>query len=493
MIDPAVIHRYEARPGFDLVSYREVALPLYAVSLDILVLDEKPLPPIQEFVLRSVDAGLSDVGAISGFLGIDDRVAVRAAAELMHTDDVVLSGSADDRRHRLTLTPKGRATLTAANIVQPVETEVTVFIDGLTRRILAASPRRIQAFPMRYSEERGLTEIAAHPKRKPRFEEIPAGVVASVVAAEGAGRRLKREVIGVIGMGRVRTYAREGLALAYRSRTSDETVISFIVDGSSSEEHDAAFSRAQKFSARKVVPDDWVPAIEVISKHLPDVVVQQAAPVEESLRLAHLQAEAAEEHKEARAALHQAPPEGEATLLKRLEEAEQRERELLAALEALSVRHVSVYDHPGYLQHAFDDARMRILIVSPWIRADVVDGQFIGRLRKALDREVDVYIGYGIGDDGRERQSRKAVERDKAAEADLRRVADQYPNFHLAKFGDTHAKVLVCDSRFSIVSSFNWLSFRGDRRLRFRDERGMYVGIPEHVDALFEEYVSRFD
>ena len=232
--------------------------------------------------------------------------------------------------------------------------------------------------------------------------------------------------------------------------------------------------------------------MEVIAEQLPAEVLQQAAPVEESLRLARLQAEAAEEHKEARAAVDHAPPESETTLRRKLEEAEQRERDLLAALESLSVRHLPVYDHPSYMRRAFDDARRRILIVSPWIRAEVVDSQFISRLRKALDRDIDVYIGYGIGDDGRERRHSKAVERDQAAEAELRRVAGQYRSFHLANFGDTHAKVLVCDSRFSIVSSFNWLSFRGDRHLRFRDERGMYVGIPEIVDALFEEYVSRF-
>jgi hypothetical protein len=456
------------------------------------VLDEKPLPPIQEFVLRSMDAGLSDVASISGVLGIDEPVVTRAAAELMHTDDVVLSGGTEDRRHRLILTPKGIETLNVAKVIQPIETEVTIFIDGLTRRALAATPRRLQAFPMRYAEERGLVEIAAHPKRKPRFEEIPAGVVASLVAEEGAGRRLKREVIGVVGMGKVRTFAQEGVALAYRSQTSDETVITFIVAGSHSEERDAAFSRAQRLSARKVISGDWVPAMQVIAERVPANVLKQAAPIEESVRLARLQAEAADEQREAKAAVEQAAPDTETVLRKKLEEAEQRESDLLAALESLSVRHLSVYDHPRYMQKAFDDARTRILIVSPWIRAEVVDTQFIGRLRRVLDRDVAVYIGYGIGDNGPDRRHRRAVERDQAAEAELSRVAQRYPNFHLAKFGDTHAKVLVCDSRFSIVSSFNWLSFRGDRQLRFRDERGMYIGIPEHVDALFDEYVSRF-
>lgn len=494
MIDPAVIRRHDARPGFDLVSYREVALPLFAVKLDVLVLDEKPLPPIQEFVLRAVDVGLTDVVAISGLLGIEERVTVKAAAELTHSDDVVLSGGRDeDRSHRLTLTQKGSETLVASKVVQPVETEVTVFVDGLTRRVLAASRQRLQAFAMRYAEERGLTEVPPHPRRKPPFEEIPPEIVADVVAEEGVGRRLKREVIGIVGMGNTRTFGRAALALAYRSQTSSETLVSFVIDGEASEEHDAAFSRAQRFSARKLFPDDWETAMQVISEELSAEVIKLAAPVEESSRIVRLRSEAAQESQEAGAALLQSPLAGEAALQKKLEEAEQRERDLLGALESLSVRHLSVFEHPQYLHDAFETARTRILIVPPWIRSEVVDSQFISRLRKSLDRHVEVYLGYGFGDDRQDRRHPKAVARDRAAEAELRRVAAQYSNFHLSNFGDTHAKVLVCDSRFSIVTSFNWLSFRGDKHLRFRDERGMYIGIPEHVDALFEEYAARFD
>lgn len=495
MLDPAVLEKYQSRPGFDLVSYREVALPVYAITFEIMVLDEKPLPPIQEFVLRAADRSLGDVESIAGLLGIEQPIATRAAADLLNSDDLVVAGlAADDRQHRLRLTTKGKETLRAAKIIQPIETTATVFIDGLTREVLSASGRELGAFPMRYAQERGLVEIAPHPRRKPRFEEIPAELVAAAVAREGAGRRVKRDVIGVVGMGRSRSFAREALGLAYRTQTGDETQISFVVDGQPSDAHDAAFSRALKYSAVNVVPDEWESAIDVIARELPQEVIAQAAPEDESARLSGMKAAAQTEATELRRAAQepQGTPESEATLRRRIDEAEVRERELLAAIESLSVRHVPVWDHPTYLKTAFEEARRRILIVSPWIRAEVVDNAFIGRLRRTLDRNVDVYIGYGIGEDRKEGRHPKAVERDKHALGELRRVAEQYANFHLADFGGTHAKVLACDARFSVVTSFNWLSFRGDRRLRFRDERGMYVGIPEQVNALFDEYAPRF-
>ena len=63
---------------------------------------------------------------------------------------------------------------------------------------------------------------------------------------------------------------------------------------------------------------------------------------------------------------------------------------------------------------------------------------------------------------------------------------------HVLKLGDIHAKVLISESSWAIVTSFNWLSFKGLRKLDFRDERGMYVGLPDKVHELFDEYSIRF-
>jgi phosphatidylserine/phosphatidylglycerophosphate/cardiolipin synthase-like enzyme len=128
----------------------------------------------------------------------------------------------------------------------------------------------------------------------------------------------------------------------------------------------------------------------------------------------------------------------------------------------------------------------RLLIVSPWIRAGVVDKNFLRRLRGALDRGVEVSIGYGSGNDS------GALERDNYAEQALVQLAGERPNLRVVKLGDTHAKVLVVDRRYVVVTSFNWLSFRGDPDKPFRDERGMLVTVPEEIDRLFESFEARF-
>src|SRR4051794_22964191 len=95
-----------ARSGASLVADREVALPLFKVDCELLVLDTKDVPPIQEFVLRAVDAGLTDIDQIAGLLGLEHGVVLGAAAELLRSEALRMASSAEDRRHRLQLTGK---------------------------------------------------------------------------------------------------------------------------------------------------------------------------------------------------------------------------------------------------------------------------------------------------------------------------------------------------------------------------------------------------
>ena len=59
-IDSAEVARRFARhrPGYALVSYREVALPLFLCELSAKVTELKPIAPVQEFVLRVIATGL---------------------------------------------------------------------------------------------------------------------------------------------------------------------------------------------------------------------------------------------------------------------------------------------------------------------------------------------------------------------------------------------------------------------------------------------------
>ncbi|MEQ8462135.1 hypothetical protein [Coleofasciculus sp. E1-EBD-02] len=50
----------------------------------------------------------------------------------------------------------------------------------------------------------------------------------------------------------------------------------------------------------------------------------------------------------------------------------------------------------------------------------------------------------------------------------------------------------VSDSKFAIVTSFNWLSFKGDPNRTFRDERGTLVSDSQKIQELFDKEMKRF-
>jgi hypothetical protein len=487
-------HLASARTGYQLVSYREVALPLFKVDLELLVLEKKDLPPIQEYTLRAVAEGLNHTAHIAGLLGIDEALVRTSAATLLSSDNLVLTGGSDgDRTHRLKLTEKGRDAASKAQQVQAVEVHLPVWVDGLTRRVISVTARGRQWFPASQASTRGLVEIAPSPRKRPGLKDIPLEAVNNVIRAESAGRRGRREVIDITGLGKARRFAREAVALAYEA-PGEPLQISLAVDGEISEEHDAAFARARERSARKLTPEQWRDAREVADSALPAQLLDKAAEASESERIEDERIELREEDERLRTAAETATTEELAALREQLAQSEARQEQLESALENISVRQVPVYEHRNYLDRALAEAKERVLIVSPWIRYEVVDTELLTRFRKLLERGVQLWIAYGINDGTGHGRGKSKDEADRDAERRLRRLGDDFPGlFHMKRLGDTHAKILVCDSRFAIATSFNWLSFKGDQQLKFRDERGWYVGLSSHVNELFDSYRERVE
>jgi len=437
-----------ARPGYQLVSYREVALPLFKVELELLVLEKKRLPPIQEFVLRGVADGLTDTTSIAGLLGIDEPIVRTAAAQLVSDDNLVLGlGGHGDGRQRLRITEKGRVAAVEAAYVQPVEITLPVWVDGLTRRVLSVTGKGRQWFPATQAAHRGLVEIGAFPRRRPGLEEIPVDAVRDVIRAETAGHRAQREVIGMTGMGKARRFAREAVVLAYRA-PKEELIVTVVVDGEPSEVHDAAFARVRARSARKLAPTEWRDARAVAEREIPREILDQAADSSEPERLEDERLELTREDARARDATATADREQLQELREQLRQSEIRQQELQASLDNISVRQVPVYEHRRYLDRALSESRSRVLIVSPWIRFEVVDDQLVSRFRKLLDRGVELWIGHGISKEGGYRPKAKG-EKDRDAERKLELLGDDYPTlFHMTRLATPTRRSLCATTLF---------------------------------------------
>ena len=121
------------------------------------------------------------------------------------------------------------------------------------------------------------------------------------------------------------------------------------------------------------------------------------------------------------------------------------------------------------------------MIVSPWIRSNVVDRTFTTELEKALERKVEVYILYGI-----KQRPKQGQQNDITAIRALKDLAYKYKNLYFEQVKNTHRKIIVSDDSFGVVTSFNFLSFRADPNLTYRDELGVVLRDKKTISDLFE-------
>jgi hypothetical protein len=140
---------------------------------------------------------------------------------------------------------------------------------------------------------------------------------------------------------------------------------------------------------------------------------------------------------------------------------------------------VDVYLHAAYLEDAMETAKERLLIVSPWITDGVVNNKFLERLERLLNKpNFHATIAWHYEDRREQRDSPRAIRA-------LLKLATKYSKFHFIKIASTHAKILLKDSEYYISSSFNWLSYRGDRGTQLRMEIGEKRDEPQVVNSRF--------
>ena len=192
-----VAKRYEfARQGLTLVGYEEVGLPFYRIRLRAFTLEHKPIPPIQEFVLRSMNIGVVDPTGLREFLGLPDKVVQASLSALVCSEDAHMGAGPDGRSHVWGLTTKGRKTLETAELVTPQQGTFEVDFDGLLRRVVNYK-KDIYHAPRELKEE-GLLEIPAHPVRAPEMVDLVFEDVAREIANEVG--RLKRQLVSVVAI-----------------------------------------------------------------------------------------------------------------------------------------------------------------------------------------------------------------------------------------------------------------------------------------------------
>lgn len=453
-----------ARPGYDLVSFKEAGLPVYVLKLRILVLERKQLSPIEEAVLKAVRAGLDAPGSIFEFLGLPRAVLTPTLASLNTAELINYSRIAADAEAKVTLAAKGRLALAEAATVKPQERVVSVCLDALTKKLLFISPEQLDR--ARDMRQLGYFEVPTGSSKRPEVEDIPLQDFDKFLQRQAVASEPTGTLLAVRRIERRELHYSRCVMLFYKSHTQPPHVeVAFWRDDGPAMEHEVRFQALggpDLVGARLLMTE----ATAVAEVALPEVVasVTQGDPP-------------------ARAVTAQ-PGQG------LVPTAPDVAPKVTPAPDAETMQTLLCHEHPPFLMKALLSAKRRLVIVSPWIRDSVIDWPFIASLEALLTSGVEVYIGYGI--EKADGNGKRNVAKDKPditprAEKDLRALANRYKHFHFVHIGNTHRKSLVCDDQFAVVTSFNWLSYKGDSQGSPRDERGVVFRKKQHVERLVAE------
>lgn len=448
----SIAQRLDRRDGYRLVSYREIGLPVFRVNCAVTLQETSQLGAIEEFMLKAIAQGVDSIDDLECFLGLPSKVVISQLGQLAFENAVASRGG---EPVRYALTAEGSRRVATAASFALVRQRIPLYVDGITRHLVALDNRDL--WTSKQMEPVGVLPPVV--RRAPRAADIDLAQVNRVTALMAkVGSPTQRAVRLDAVVGKPTLLFRPALAAGFKSHDGRRISIAFAIDGRSSVEHEIAYERSG------VAPKSPL----------------FASLFDADKRRREVQAVARELRRDIHVVENATPTQ-----------ADQRPLLTLAGTDVFTVtstkvRILGVYDHPPLLRDALERAKARLLIVSPWIRAAVVDSAFIKRLTTCLNRGVEVTVAYGIGrDDPGERAP------DRQARESLEAMASAFDNFHLVRKGNTHAKVLLMDDAYFVTTSFNWLSFRGDPNQPMREEEGTLVEDPAAVDAYYASLIAR--
>lgn len=455
----------ELHPGFHLVAAVDAAIPVSWLTLDVLALERKPLPVVDEFVLRLCGQGVDTVADIAAVLGMDDDVVRDSVATHLSVEN--LDYRPDPRpeyrgERIISLTGTGERAVDELEITAPHRTDLTLAFDRLLWA--SAAYRRRELIHRGDAANRGLLLLPSARTHDVTAEEITPRTLNRILSDSGQGgegRPARRhaasgrvEVLAVEAVTRQPRRYLPAVLLIYAADGYDDIRLTVVVDDLTSQDHDRALTDlggADKLGITVAAPVGEPP--------LPPQLLDQRAPHD---RVRGLQ-------RRADATIAE-PSDPDAAGAHTDDDAATARAEL----DALTVRSVPTFEHRELLAQALDQARRRFLLIAAAPRSAVVTDDFVARLETMLRRPgLTAHIAYW--------PAASDSESDAGAVKSLNRLAERHGNLTVARLDEYHPHCLIFDNTW-INSSFDWLSYRGGTSRTYRRDEGTLIRAHATVD-----------
>lgn len=453
-------------PEAIVIDCKPVGYPFYVLRLDLTYLANRDLELLEEFVMKCLNNGLNKLEEIAGFLGMDNHLIEKVLSELISKDLV-------KKEINLKLTQEGLDALQQQTVLA-LESDTKIFyLDALNGKLVDYfSPSK---FDDKKYQNSVIKPIIKTP-RKDHIEDITDYYEQIEMSLQK--QNSNKPNIELIQVNKIEKAYREWheiLLVLYRSNPTD-TEIEYEIFSRDSIQTDYRETIERLYAQGKKILDpifqdmkqDHI-ANESFSEIVSSINDEDVKNVEQiSAKISSLSD----------------PDFSIETKNNPVKEQKQKlEQELKQIQNKTRISEVvHTYEIRQYLLKALKEAKNRVMIVSPWIKRNVVNEEFISVLEATLKRKVQVHIIYGI--------KGSSFQNDDWSIKKLENLMDNYRNLTFKKTKNSHRKQIVCDDKFAIVTSFNFLSFRADPNLTYRDELGVILRDKQTIEDLFNSGIE---
>lgn len=462
-------------PNSTLVRYYEAGIPQWHIEAILTMLKPKKLSVLQEFILKFVSAGIDDVLEICNFLGVNSS-AINNAVAILQKNSLI---SVDIFYSKLKLTDKGEEALKEAATIVPEDIEYALYVDGLlgniyldTRKLYTSKElRNFDIKAVNYSVNKPTMVYLVYDEVKRAVNLFRKNHAYEQDKLEGDLQEVSRIEKNYI------EYKKVNVLIFMNNKSGD---IEFqVYDGAIRNDEYGIELQKQYNNNTRVFEFDSKDEVDESDDHslmsiLPKEIIDSAkafsyknSTIEKEITNLTTQLTEIKENS------HDEDGEQKESTTERIRFLENKISEMENERKGAD-RVLSTYDHRPLLIDALDNAQNAVVIVSPWIKSGGLNNEILGRIERALQRKTRVIIGYGIS----EKEDNDKWILGRLSDIQKKRYG-QYLN--IVRLSNTHEKVLIKDNEYMVITSFNWLSFKGDPNKGFRQETGYYT---ESKDAI---------
>lgn len=471
-------------PNSTLVKYYEAGIPQWHMEVILTMLKPKKLSVLQEFILKFIASGINDVSDISTFLGVNTSAVNNAVAILQKNSLITI----DIFYSKLKLTDKGEEALKEAATIVPEDIEYALYVDGLVGNVYLDTRKLYNAKELRNFAIKAINTTIEKPTLDTLvYEEVKRAIKLFKKNHAYEQDKLEGDLQEISRV--VKTYVeyRKVYVLVFMNNKSEDIEFQ-VYDGTTrNDDYSIALQKQYNNNTRVLDFDSKEEMCTELDNSLisvlPQEIIESAksfsykdSTLEREISNLTMQLDVIKENGDNEEEQKESATERIRFLEKKIDEMKNERKG--------ADRILSTYDHRPLLLDAIENAQNTVVIVSPWIKSGGLNNEILNRIERALQRKTRVIIGYGISE--KEDSDKKILQR--LADIQQKKYGK---NLYLVKLNNTHEKVLIKDNEYMVITSFNWLSFKGDLNKGFRQETGYYTQSREAIKQMKSNLSNR--